>query len=192
MKLFRESSLVALVLLLISVGCVTAMTYRAVKNIKACPDIIAPLTDNEQAILLKIIIIVPKVELELAKRIAKVVNEMTCVNANLILSMIFHESNFKPEVVSPKGAMGLMQVLEQWLEFMHLPGPPTDIYTNIKCGVAVLNIYQDWFKDLRLALIAYNRGPNPVHTAIVNGVDPDNGYAEKVLKLKARLDSYDI
>ena len=116
MKLYRESSLVALVLLLVAVGSVTVMTYRAVKNIKPCPDMIAPLTDNEQAILLKIIIIVPKIELELAKRIAKVINEMVCVDANLILSMIFYESNFEQEAVSPKGAQGLKQILDPRLE----------------------------------------------------------------------------
>lgn len=196
MNLYRASvvtcCLVALVLLLAGVGSITAITYRAVKDIKPCPDLITPLVDNEQAILLKIIILVPKIELALAKNIAKVLGEMPCVDANLVLAMIFHESYFRPEAVSPKGAIGLMQVLEQWLDFMHFPGPATDIYTNIKCGVGVLNIYHDWFKNLRLALVAYNRGPNPVHTAIVNGKEPDNGYAERVLKLKEKLESYDL
>ena len=35
--------------------------------------------------------------------------------------------------------------------------------------------------DLELALVAYNRGPGRVEEILLNGGDPSNGYAEKVL-----------
>ena len=146
---------------------------------------------TEQTILLKILILQPKIDLSLAKEIAQVIHELPCADPNLILALISVESDFDPEAVSRKGAVGLIQCLPQWFDILHLPGPHTDIYTNLRCGTAVLNLERDRFQDLRLALIAYNRGPNPVHTAIAEGKEPDNGYAEAILKLKARLESYD-
>lgn len=147
---------------------------------------------NERVVFLKILTLKPDIDTDRAHKIASVITELQYKDVNLVLSMINKESDgWDPESKSPAGAEGLMQCLPKWFEFLGLHGDHMDIRTNIRCGLAVLAFYLDEFKDLRLALIAYNRGPNPVHTALANDQDPDNGYAKDVLALRDKLASYD-
>jgi soluble lytic murein transglycosylase-like protein len=54
--------------------------------------------------------------------------------------------------------------------------------TNLQAGVRYLRYLQERYDgDLRMALLAYNRGPGTVETVLDKGVDPDNGYADRVL-----------
>ena len=48
------------------------------------------------------------------------------------------------------------------------------------------------YRDLDLAITAYNRGPGPVDGALVRGSSPSNGYATKVLGIWERLKALDV
>src|SRR5690606_28559925 len=69
-----------------------------------------------------------------------------------------------------------------WLE----PGTTSkDLYdrkTNLRLGFRYLDQMIDKYKgDVKLALLAYNRGPGTVDKVLARGGDPDNGYADRVL-----------
>ena len=68
-----------------------------------------------------------------------------------------------------------------------IPGTRTadlsDRETNLRLGFRYLDQMIDKYKgDVRLALLAYNRGPGTVDKVLKRGGDPDNGYADKVLR----------
>lgn len=80
----------------------------------------------------------------------------------LIHAVILVESNHNPQALSPKGALGLMQLMpETGLRFgVRDRGNPAE---NIRGGTTYLRWLVDHFKgDLRLALAAYNAGEEAV------------------------------
>lgn len=56
----------------------------------------------------------------------------------LVLRVMVAESNLRPEARSPKGAIGLMQVMPYMFELLDLPGNPAHIETNIEAGCYIL------------------------------------------------------
>lgn len=80
----------------------------------------------------------------------------------LIHSVIAAESNFMVRAVSPKGAMGLMQLMPgTWAELRHryaLGADPFDPCDNITAGTAYLRELLDRYGDPGF-LAAYNAGP---------------------------------
>lgn len=121
----------------------------------------------------------------------------------LVLALINVESRFQNEAVSTKGARGLMQIrpiaanavvkelisiekgingaIEDPLDPSNLHLDLDDPILNIKLGVFYLNSLKKNFRDLKLALTAYNWGP----TEVRNRLQEDEGlpleYAMKVL-----------
>jgi soluble lytic murein transglycosylase-like protein len=85
------------------------------------------------------------------------------------------------------GAIGLMQVMPQWEKVLGIQGSLKDPEISIKYGLQVLGFYMEMYKDLEMALTAYNRGPGPVDMALMRGRDPKNQYAPRVLKVYERL-----
>lgn len=84
------------------------------------------------------------------------------VDPELIGAMITVESNWLPSAVSPKGAMGLMQLMPKTAESLSI-GNPFDPHENITGGVRYFRMLLDYFKgSLRRALAAYNAGPTRV------------------------------
>lgn len=96
------------------------------------------------------------------------------VDALLILSVIQQESQYDPDAVSDRGAVGLMQIMPVTnaeildvlsAEDLHLPKE------NIRTGVFYFSRLLDLFKDsepddrIRLALAAYNAGPSRIYDA---------------------------
>lgn len=106
------------------------------------------------------------------------------VPEKLIKAVIKQESNFSPDAVSPKGAMGLMQImpdtaLELGIEVDEL----TDPYTNIMGGTKYLsNMLNRYNGRLDLSLSAYNAGPNLVDKVMrIPNIDETKNYVKNII-----------
>ncbi|MGH9867540.1 MAG: lytic transglycosylase domain-containing protein [Candidatus Polarisedimenticolia bacterium] len=106
------------------------------------------------------------------------------LDPRLITTVISVESAFNPRAVSPKGARGLMQLMPQTAR-QYGVSDLNDPRENIEGGVAYLRDLTRRYKgDLRLALAAYNAGPEAVERA--SGVPNFRETREYLRKIEAR------
>ncbi|MBD3216657.1 MAG: transglycosylase SLT domain-containing protein [candidate division Zixibacteria bacterium] len=102
---------------------------------------------------------------------------------NLIEAIIKAESNGNPKAVSPKGAKGLMQLVDTTAADMGVVDT-FDVKQNVMGGSKYMKMLLNRFKgDLKLALAAYNAGPGNVEKH--DGIPPFKetiNYVDKVLK----------
>lgn len=104
------------------------------------------------------------------------------MDPNLVKAIVKAESNFKPNAVSPKGAMGLMQLMPKTAEALGVDAP-FDPEENITGGVTYLKDLFKEFKDPTKAIAAYNAGPGAVKKyGTVPPYAETQKYVEKVKK----------
>jgi soluble lytic murein transglycosylase-like protein len=78
----------------------------------------------------------------------------------LVEAVAWQESRFNQAAISPKGALGVMQLTPATASSLGVN--PLDLRGNIDGGVAYLAQQMRRFGDVRLALAAYNAGPGAV------------------------------
>jgi soluble lytic murein transglycosylase-like protein len=110
------------------------------------------------------------------------------VDKKLVMAVIDVESGFNAAAVSPVGAQGLMQIMPETGKDLNLDDPfdPSD---NIDAGIRYLRYLLDTFPDRRLAVAAYNAGPNAVKK--YGGIPPYAETQSYVQKVWARLQHYE-
>lgn len=127
------------------------------------------------------------------------------VDSNLVYAIIKQESNFKPAVNSPRGAVGLMQLMEntalevaEKLEYneIDLCNPEVNIRLGVKHFSELLNKYKN---NEKMAIIAYNAGMGNVDNWISKGIIDEDGtnlenvpYRETNMYLRKVLKNYEI
>jgi hypothetical protein len=81
------------------------------------------------------------------------------VPTSLLDAVIAKESRYKYWAISPKGAMGMMQIMPGTADQLGLANP-FDAVSNIRAGARYLRAQLDRFGRADLALAAYNAGPH--------------------------------
>lgn len=92
------------------------------------------------------------------------------VPPDLAHGVMMTESGGNPGAVSPKGAMGPMQLMPQTAQGLGVN--PQDPVQNIQGGVKYLKENMDRYGNPTHALMAYNWGPGNVDKWLANGADP--------------------
>jgi soluble lytic murein transglycosylase-like protein len=86
-------------------------------------------------------------------------SQIFSVDSDIVRAVIKAESNYNTRAVSPKGALGLMQLMPKTARELGV-ADPFDPVDNIHGGVRYLSQLLDVLNDnLPLALAAYNAGP---------------------------------
>jgi soluble lytic murein transglycosylase-like protein len=124
-------------------------------------------------------IMAPKPIADLVKKLAPTFK----LNPQLVLAIIKAESNFDAMAVSPKNAMGLMQLIPETAARFNVQ-KPFDPKQNISGGMAYLRWLLAYFQgDVALVAAAYNAGEGTVER--YRGVPPfgeTQAYVARVLK----------
>src|SRR5262245_1945362 len=106
------------------------------------------------------------------------------VNAKLVRALVQVESAYQPRARSPKGAMGLMQLMPATAR-QYGVSDPYDPVSNIEAGIKHLkSLLQRFPKSVALALAAYNAGEAAVMR--FNAIPPyaeTRNYVSRILSL---------
>ncbi|EPJ6498841.1 TPA: lytic transglycosylase domain-containing protein [Pseudomonas aeruginosa] len=106
------------------------------------------------------------------------------ISPTLVTLVIHEESRFNPTAVSPKGAKGLMQLMDAVSE--ELGVDPFDPESNIRGGTKHLaRLYRAFGGNLKLAIAAYNAGEGAVRK--YGGIPPYEETQNYVSRIMAGL-----
>ena len=102
----------------------------------------------------------------------------------LVRSVMAAESGFEPLALSPKGAIGLMQLMPGTAQV--LGADPHDPAQNVDAGTRYLrDLLEKYNYGLRHALAAYNAGPGAVDK--YNGVPPYRETIDYISRIEKKL-----
>ena len=114
------------------------------------------------------------------RALAAQIAEQEGIDPNLFTRLVQQESSFRPDAVSPAGAIGLAQLMPGTARDLGVD--PSDPVQNLTGGARYLRQQLDAFQDPTLALAAYNAGPGNVRK--YGGVPPfeeTQNYVARVL-----------
>ena len=118
-------------------------------------------------------------------RTIEVVARRNGLSPDLIKAVAMVESSLRPDAVSPKGAIGLMQLMPATAEQYGVEDP-FDPDQSLRAGGALIRDLLDQFDgDLTLALAAYNAGPGAVRR--YGGVPAYRETRDYVRKVRSQL-----
>jgi soluble lytic murein transglycosylase-like protein len=107
------------------------------------------------------------------------------IDPEIAFGLVRAESSFRNSATSHVGATGLTQLMPRtatWIAPGTTRADLRDPKKNLDIGFRYLRYLLDKYDgDIRLALLAYNRGPGTVDRVLRRGGNPDNGYVEMVL-----------
>jgi soluble lytic murein transglycosylase-like protein len=113
------------------------------------------------------------------------------VDANLVRALVKVESNFNPNAVSRKGAMGLMQLMPQTARQLKVNNPfnPEE---NVDAGVRHLKrLLESYGGNVPLSLAAYNAGAGAVaRSAGIPHYAETRNYVRRITRLYGGGDGY--
>lgn len=114
------------------------------------------------------------------------------VDPQIAFELVRVESRFNPRAVSPVGALGLTQLMPATAQILSPGISRQQIFereTNLRLGFRFFkSLLGKYDGDVRLALLAYNRGPGTVDRLLAAGQDPSNGYAQAIMGRGAATD----
>jgi len=113
------------------------------------------------------------------------------VDPKLVKAVIAAESGWNPSAVSPKGAVGIMQLMPQTASDMGVDNR-FNAEQNIEGGIKYLRFLLDKFNgNMTLALAAYNAGPTRVEKAMgVPAIPETVNYVKRVMNTYTGGSSY--
>ncbi|MFP4458129.1 MAG: lytic transglycosylase domain-containing protein [Candidatus Zixiibacteriota bacterium] len=120
------------------------------------------------------------------KNIATDIAKSRGVDPELVDAVIETESSWDQNAISPKGAKGLMQLMEPTAERFSVKDS-LDPVQNIQGGVDYLKELLDRFGDTKIALAAYNAGEGNVIKH--GGIPPFKETQDYVQKIMKRLNN---
>lgn len=107
------------------------------------------------------------------------------IDPELAFRLVNLESGFNARAKSHANAYGLAQVQIATARFYEPDITVEQLYEpemNLEIGFRFMRDLLETYGDIRLALLAYNRGPSRINTLMEEGENPDNGYAGVVME----------
>ncbi|HUE97353.1 MAG TPA: transglycosylase SLT domain-containing protein [Longimicrobiaceae bacterium] len=108
------------------------------------------------------------------------------IDPELAFRLVRVESVFRANARGPRGALGLTQLMPSTARAvdrsLRTEADILEPAANLRTGFKYLRGLIERYKgDVRLGVLAYNRGETAVNRALRAGRDPENGYSRKVL-----------